>query len=96
VSEARYSRRGNPVFGDEYAALRDVLKAARVSAGLTHRGLAARIGKHPSHVTKIECGQRRVDVLDLYLMAKALELEPASFFGQIAARIDALQPPAGR
>jgi transcriptional regulator with XRE-family HTH domain len=78
------------VFGDEYAALREVLKSARLSAGLTHRALADRMGKHPSHVTKIECGQRRVDVLDLYLMAKAFDVEPGRFFGLIAARIDGL------
>lgn len=95
-SSCGWGRRANPVFGDEYAAVRDVLKSVRLAAGLSHRGLAQRIGKHPSHVSKIECGQRRVDVLDLYLLAKAVRMEPDRLFGLIATRIEALasEPPS--
>ncbi|MCR5877218.1 helix-turn-helix domain-containing protein [Phenylobacterium sp. J367] len=85
-----WSRRPNPVFGDEYAELREVLKAARVAAGLSHRSLARRIGKHASHISKIESGQRRVDVLDLYRIAKAVEVAPEALFRQIAGRSDAI------
>lgn len=93
--EESWPRRPNPVFGDEYAELREILKAARIAAGLSHRSLARRIGKHASHITKIECGQRRVDVLDLYRIAKALDLAPERLFHEIAGRFDAVAGPAG-
>jgi transcriptional regulator with XRE-family HTH domain len=85
-----FGRRPNPVFSDEYHALVDVLAQARKEAGVTQRGLAARLGKAASHVQRIEGGQRRIDILEFYQIAKLLELEPAQLFGRIAARLDAL------
>ena len=87
-------RRPNPVFSTEYQALRDVVREARRAAKLSQRGLAARIGKEPSHVAMIECGQRRIDSLELYRMAKALGVPPAELFGRIAARLDTLDAAA--
>ena len=41
------TRRPNPVFSDEYAAIRGLLVEARGRAGLSQRQLAARIGNAP-------------------------------------------------
>lgn len=87
-SSRSWGRRPNPVFGEEYAELRRILKTARSEAGLSHRSLARRLGRHASHIAKIESGQRRVDVLDLYLLARALGLEPDALFSAIASRFD--------
>jgi ribosome-binding protein aMBF1 (putative translation factor) len=83
-------RRANPVFSEPYAILRDVLLEARRAAGLSQRDLAARIGKHPSHVAMIERGQRRVDALELYRMAHALDATPMALLARIAHRLEAL------
>lgn len=80
-------RRPNPVFSEEYRTIREVLIASRHAAGLTQRALAARIGKCSSHVAKVEAGQRRVDVLELYQIAVALELEPAVLFEAMSGRL---------
>lgn len=85
---ASRQRRPNPVFGDEYAEIRSVLVAARLEAGLTQRTLAAHLGKSPSHVARIEAGQRRVDSLELYLFAKCLGLEPTELFARLATKLD--------
>lgn len=89
---AFFTRRPNPVFSDEYRALVSVLVAARKRAGVTQRGLAGQLGKASSHVQRIEGGQRRVDALELYQIAKLLKLDPAELFDQIAAKLDALGP----
>jgi len=83
-----FGRRPNPVFSDEYQALVSVLVEARMEAGVTQRGLAAQLGKAASHVQRIEGGQRRVDALELYQIAKLLKVEPASLFREIACRLD--------
>jgi transcriptional regulator with XRE-family HTH domain len=88
-----FARRPNPVFSPEYRALISVLAAARKQAGVTQRGLAAKLGKANSHVQRIECGQRRLDVLEFYQIARLLELDPASLFIQIASKLDALGVP---
>lgn len=83
-------RRPNPVYSDEYRALLDELVQARRESGLTQRALAARIGKAHSHVCMIERGQRRVDTLELYFMAKAVGVRPEVLFERLARRVDAV------
>lgn len=68
-------RRPNPVFSDDYRALREALIAARRRARITQRELAARIGKCGSHVCMIERGQRRIDVVEFYLMTRVLGVD---------------------
>lgn len=85
-----FSRRPNPVFSDEYRALVGVIVEARSEAGLSQRGLAARLGKSASHISMIEAGQRRVDALELYRLANCLGLEPAALVRRISRRLDAL------
>lgn len=86
-----FARRPNPVFSPEYRAMVSVLIAARKTAGVTQRGLAAQLGKACSHVQRIESGQRRIDVLEFYQIARLLKLEPASLFMQVAAKLDGLE-----
>lgn len=84
-------RRPNPVFSPEYRALIDVLTAARQAAGVSQRTLARRLGRSCSHVTRIEQGQRRVDTLELYRIAKALKLSPLALFGRIVSVLEAAE-----
>jgi transcriptional regulator with XRE-family HTH domain len=82
------SRRPNPVFTAEYKAIVSVLIAARREAGLSQRTLARRIGKTSSHVCMIERGQRRVDALELYRIAKSLGVSPSRLFARIEDSLD--------
>ena len=83
-------RRPNPVFSEEYRALRETILDARRRAGITQRELAKRIGKTPSHVACIERGERRIDTLEFYRIARALGLSPAALFTAVAEQLDAL------
>jgi transcriptional regulator with XRE-family HTH domain len=89
---AVWSRRPNPVFSDEYRLLRETLSAARQHAGMTQRGLARRLGKSSSHVSQIETGQRRVDTLEFYRIARSIGVEPVDLF--VARKLDELAPAA--
>jgi len=80
-------RRPNPVFSEEYELLRQTLIEHRRASGLTQRELAKRIGKVASHVSMIENGQRRLDTLELYLMALALDVQPEALFGAMCVRL---------
>ena len=81
-------RRPNPVFSDEYRAIREVLVEARRTAGLTQRDLARTLGRTASHVGRIEAGQRRIDTLERYRIAKSVGLDPGDLFGRICERIE--------
>lgn len=61
-----------------HEALRDALIAARKSAGLTQADLAARLKCHQSFVARVESGERRIDVVELVVLARAMEADAAS------------------
>ncbi len=48
-----------------YQRLLELLIAARGDAGLSQVGLARRLGKPQSYVSKFESGERRLDVVEL-------------------------------
>jgi transcriptional regulator with XRE-family HTH domain len=60
-----------------YLALRDHLKTLREKAGLTQVQIAARLGLDQSYVSKIERGERYVDVLFYVDWCKACKVKPA-------------------
>jgi transcriptional regulator with XRE-family HTH domain len=59
-----------------HEALRVFLVEKRKAAGLTQADVAARIGRHQSLVADIERGQRRVDLVELLALAKAIGFDP--------------------
>jgi transcriptional regulator with XRE-family HTH domain len=64
----------------EHRALLAVLVASRREAGLTQAQLAKRLKKPPSFISKIEIGERRLDVVEFAAIAKALEIDPRKMF----------------
>jgi len=62
------------------------LREARESAGLTQTDLANRLGVVQSYVSKIENGDRRIDVAELVLVCRALDLDPVQFIKAIITR----------
>jgi transcriptional regulator with XRE-family HTH domain len=63
----------------------DLLRAARKSAGLTQQALADKLRKPQSFVAKYENGERRVDVVELVALARALKVDPVGLFREFVA-----------
>ena len=76
------------IFNDEYRILIDKLKAARKRAGLTQVQLASRLGTDQTYVSKIERLQRRMDVIELRTVCKALGIEFLSFIQSFEKEIE--------
>lgn len=55
-----------------HEALRDALIVARKSAGLTQADLAKELKCHQSFVARVESGERRIDVIELVVLARAI------------------------
>lgn len=65
-----------------------LLKAARVSAGLTQRALAKRMPKRAhSFVAKIEQGQRRLYVEEFFEYARAVQVDPVEFMDTLSKEL---------
>ena len=54
----------------EYAYFVEKLRKARIEAGLTQVQIAKKIGRPQSHISNIESGQQRVDIIELKRFAK--------------------------
>jgi transcriptional regulator with XRE-family HTH domain len=63
-----------------HKALIAVLVGTRREAGLTQRDLAKRLKKPHSYVSKIEIGERRLDVGEFVEIAHALKIDPVAMF----------------
>lgn len=67
---------------EAYGALLAALIAARKQAGLSQADLARKLGKPASFIGKYELGERRLDVVELMVILKQLELSFDSFWTQ--------------
>jgi transcriptional regulator with XRE-family HTH domain len=63
-------------YDDAYAELRTILISARRSVGWSQAKLAAKLGRAQTFVSKIELGERRLDLIDLLVWANALGVDP--------------------
>ncbi|MGE0633059.1 MAG: helix-turn-helix domain-containing protein [Pseudobdellovibrionaceae bacterium] len=54
----------------DYKKLIEELKAARLAADYTQLEAATALGKHPPFISKIESGERRVDVIELSILCR--------------------------
>ncbi len=64
--------------------LRELLKERRFRAKLKQSELAAKLGWTQQTVSKIESGQKRVTVVELVELSRALDFDPAAAVRRIA------------
>ena len=64
---------------EQYRKMLERLREARLAARLTQEAVAERIGVRQTLVSKMELGERRIDVVELAELAKLYE-KPLEFF----------------
>jgi transcriptional regulator with XRE-family HTH domain len=85
------------VEAEHYKIVGACLAAARRRANVTQQDLAAKLGKPQSFVSEYERGQRRVDVIELLVISRAVGIDPIDLFVEIAKTVGACRaaaPPA--
>ncbi|MEG3147692.1 helix-turn-helix transcriptional regulator [Sphingomonas sp. RT2P30] len=60
------------VHDERYQALIDGLRRARIAANISQTDLAARLGRRQQFISKFESGERRLDAIEFYDIAKQL------------------------
>lgn len=82
-------RATSPGFRDErYRRLIEVLTLRRKELCLTQQALADRLGLHKQFVSRVELGERRLDVIEFYDFVRALDLQPEVLVKGIGASKD--------
>ncbi|MCB0486154.1 MAG: helix-turn-helix transcriptional regulator [Flavobacteriaceae bacterium] len=61
------------IYKKEYQTVIKRLKEARIESGLKQEEVANKLGKPQSYVSKIERGERRVDIAEIKLFAKVYQ-----------------------
>ncbi len=72
------------VFTTRYDYFQHLLVEARKEAGLTQVGLAKRLARPQSFVSKFERGERRLDVVEFLEIAEAVGIDPYKFLAKVA------------
>ena len=73
------SSMGKSIFTKDYKEIIDRLKQARIDVGLSQQAVADKLGKPQSYLSKIESGERRLDVAELKKLSEIYK-KPVSYF----------------
>lgn len=73
------SRRGD----EDIQRLAELIRRLRREAGLSQRELAQKLGKVSTWVSKVELGERRLDVFELIDVARALNMTLAQLLQRL-------------
>lgn len=74
------------IYSDEYQRLIASLAEARRAAGITQAQLAEQIGRPQSFVSKVERGERRLDVIEFYQVCRLLGADGSELIDQALFR----------
>jgi transcriptional regulator with XRE-family HTH domain len=69
-------------FTREYTVLRKLLREQREAAGITQVELAARLGETQSYISKVERGERRLDLVQLGFFCRNIGMSLTEFVAQ--------------
>jgi transcriptional regulator with XRE-family HTH domain len=67
------------LFTAEYTVLRRLLRERREAAGVTQVELAKRLEETQSYISKVERGERRLDLVQLQYVCKAVGIDLKDF-----------------
>jgi len=67
------------IYGEEYKKVVVNLRKARTEVGLRQEDVAQKLNKPQSYISKIERGERRIDVVELKAFAR-LYKKPLNYF----------------
>jgi transcriptional regulator with XRE-family HTH domain len=75
------------VYTNEYAVLLELLRETRRAAGVTQVQLAERIGESQSHLSKMERGEVRLDLVQVRTICRALGTTLPAFVAELEKRL---------
>jgi len=77
------------IYKNEAHILSELLYSLRLKAGLKQSELANKISVPQSFISKIENGQRRIDIIELYRICKIYGITLVEFIRQFEERLNA-------
>lgn len=75
------------IYSPDYATVIERLRIAREEKGLTQTDVADRLGRKQSFVSKVERGERRIDVIELRAFCGAIGIDFTTFIRKLDAAL---------
>ena len=75
------------VYTDEYFSVTELLREVRIAAQLTQVQLAKKLGQSQSFVSKYECGDSRLDIIQLRTVCARLGITLADFVARLEGKL---------
>ena len=70
--------------------MRATLVSLREEAGLTQRQLAKRLNREHSLISRLEQGERRLDLVELFWLCKACDMNPEKVTRELLRKFEEL------
>jgi transcriptional regulator with XRE-family HTH domain len=80
---------GKTIYSREQRYLTALLREHREKAGLTQAEVAEKLGRPQSFVSKVESGERRLDLVELRELCRVLGIEVVDFVREFDERVSA-------
>jgi len=71
----------NIIYSKEHHHIIKRLKIARIESGLTQEASAKKLGRSQSFISKLESGQRKIDIITLKRLARLYKKNITFFLG---------------
>lgn len=71
----------------------DMLRSSREAQRLRQSDLAIRLGRDQATISKVERGERRLDVIELLAWLRALDVDFSAFMSELNNRLEGLPIP---
>jgi len=68
-----------------HGKLRTAIAEARKGKGIAQHTLSAKLGHSPSYISKIEAGERRLEVLEFLAVCEAIGVDPLAILRKVMA-----------
>jgi transcriptional regulator with XRE-family HTH domain len=71
----------------EYAKLIELVREARIASKLQQKEICDRLAKPKNYLNKVERGERRLDVVELFELCQAMEVDAIALLQTFACSI---------
>ncbi|MCJ0765369.1 helix-turn-helix domain-containing protein [Variovorax terrae] len=82
----------HPLHDHRYQQIATLLAQLRKERGWLQQEVAERLGRNQTFVSKYESGARRIDLIELLDILRALEVDPHEFVDQIQSQLATALP----
>jgi hypothetical protein len=89
---SQYAGMDKTIYSRQSQAVREIIVELRKKAGLTQRELAKRLKREHSLIGRLDLGERRLDIIELFWVCKACGANPDTVARRMMRKLEETEP----